>query len=289
VGTSPEVARAGTGDGGTLTIRESDVAFGDAISRVYERHLVPLLFEPYARDMSRRVASRAPKRVLELAAGTGVVTRAMVSALTPDTIIVATDLNDTMLAQAERVGTARPVQWQQADAMQLPFADASFEAVVCQFGVMFFPDKPKAFTETHRVLEEKGTFLFSVWDRVETNELVVTVREALAAIFPEDAPRFMSRAPHAYFDVDVIANDLARAGFENAPNIEGVVLQSRASSAAEAALALVQGTPMRNEIEARDASRLGPATDAVAEAIVRRYGAGVVETSMRAYVVEVGE
>ena len=268
-------------------MRPSDVAFGDAISQVYERHLVPLLFEPYARDMASRVAALEPRRVLELAAGTGVVTRALADRLAPGAAIVATDLNETMLAQAERVGTARPVQWRQADAMHLPFADASFDAVACQFGVMFFPDKPKAFAETRRALERGGTFLFNVWDRVEANELTMTVREALAAIFPEDAPRFIC-APHAYFDVDLIARDLALGGFTSAPRIEAVVLQSRAASAGEAALALVQGTPMRNEIEARDASQLDSATDAVAEALVRRYGDGVVETSMRAYVVQVG-
>ncbi len=272
-----------------MTVRASDVAFGDAISRVYERHLVPLLFEPYARDMATRVAALAPKRVLELAAGTGVVTRAMATMLPRSTVIVATDLNETMLAQAERVGTARAVEWKQADAMTLPFSEASFDAVVCQFGVMFFPEKPKAFAETRRVLADGGHFVFSVWDRVEANELVVTVREALAAMFPEDAPRFMSRAPHAYFDVEVIANDLRLAGFAREANIEAVVLRSRSPSAAEAALALVQGTPMRNEIEARDASRLGAATDRVAEAIRRRYGEGVVDTAMRAFVVEVGK
>jgi SAM-dependent methyltransferase len=265
----------------------ADVAFGDAISRVYEARLVPLLFEPYARDISRRVAKLNPNRVLEIAAGTGAVTRALADALPRDASIIATDLNDTMLAQAARAGTSRPVEWRQADAMNLPFANGSFDAVVCQFGVMFFPEKPVAFADVRRVLVDGGAFVFNVWDRVEANELTSTVREALAARFPEAAPRFMTRVPHAYFDTDAIARDLALAGFAHAPEIVAVELTSRAPSALDAAIALCQGTPMRNEIEARDPSGLEATTRAVAEVVERRYGGGEIETRMRAFLVTV--
>ena len=139
-----------------------DTAFAGSIPQFYERHLVPLIFAPYASDLAARVASRAPSRVLEIAAGTGVVTRALASLLPASTVIVATDLNQAMLDQAKSIGTSRPVEWRQADAMQLPFPDASFDIVVCQFGAMFFPDKPAAFAQARRVLRNGGAFLFNV-------------------------------------------------------------------------------------------------------------------------------
>src|SRR5512139_770256 len=129
-----------------------DKLFAGSIPKFYETYLVPLLFEPYAADLANRLASRSPSRVLEVAAGTGVVTRALASVLPEHVSIVATDLNQPMLDQASALGTKRPVDWRQADAMQLPFQDATFDAVVCQFGVMFFPEKSKAFAEARRVL-----------------------------------------------------------------------------------------------------------------------------------------
>src|SRR6266404_4632332 len=139
-----------------MTRNATDKFFAGSIPKLYESYLVPLIFEPYAADIAGRLASRSPGRVLEIAAGTGVVTRALVSTLPDRTAIVATDLNQTMLDQAAVTGTRRPVEWRQADAMQLPFTDGAFDAVVCQFGVMFFPDKPKAFAEARRVLKPGG-------------------------------------------------------------------------------------------------------------------------------------
>src|SRR4051812_2201574 len=132
----------------------TDKVFAGSIPQLYEKHFVPLIFEPYAADIGERLRSRLALRpisnLLEIAAGTGVVTRAL--AALPDVgAIVATDLNQAMLDQAKAVGTRRPVEWRRADAMQLPFPDASFDAVVCQFGVMFFPDKAKAYAEVRRV------------------------------------------------------------------------------------------------------------------------------------------
>lgn len=153
-----------------MSNHDSDKNFAGSIPKLYEEHLVPLIFEPYAEDLARRVASRKPARVLEIAAGTGVVTRHLASALPEEVLIVATDLNQTMLDTAAAVGTPRPVTWRQADAMTLPFEDAEFDAVLCQFGAMFFPDKAKAFSESRRVLKTGGAFIFNVWDRIEENE-----------------------------------------------------------------------------------------------------------------------
>src|SRR5260221_3152969 len=192
---------------------ESDKVFAGSIPTLYDTHLVPLIFEPYAADLARRLSSRRLSRVLEVAAGTGVVTRSMVSALPETVSIVATDLNQAMLDRAAAVGTRRPVEWRQADAMQLPFQDGTFDAVVCQFGVMFFPEKSKAFAEARRVLRPGGVFMFNVWDRIEENEFADTVTTALEPLFPEDPPRFLARTPHGYHDSPTIARDLANGGF----------------------------------------------------------------------------
>jgi SAM-dependent methyltransferase len=264
----------------------SDKAFTGSIPAVYEQHLVPLLFEEYAADLVTRLAPLAPSRVLEIAAGTGVVTRAMAAALPATTPIVATDLNPAMLEQAQLVGTVRPVEWRTADASQLPFDDGAFDAVVCQFGMMFVPDKPKAFAEARRVLAPSGVFLFSVWDSLDANEFADLVHEAVATVFPGDPPRFLQRAPYGYHDVAVIARDLAAGGFAD-PQIETVTRRSRASSPRGPALGYCQGSPLRAEIEARDPARLTLATDTAAEAIAQRFGRGAVEAQIRAHVVVV--
>ena len=173
-----------------------DKVFAGSIPGIYEKLLVPLIFAPYAEDLAARVAARAPARVLEIAAGTGVVTRALAIALPASAAIVATDLNPGMLETAVQVGTTRPVQWRPADAMKLPFADAEFDVVVCQFGVMFFPDKCQAFAEARRVLRPGGAFLFNAWGRIEDNEFADVVTTSLASLFPADPPRFLARTPH---------------------------------------------------------------------------------------------
>src|ERR1700694_1411029 len=179
-----------------MTRNATDKIFAGSIPKLYESHLVPLIFEPYAVDIAQRLASRSPTRVLEIAAGA----RAMVSVLPDRTAIVATDLNQAMLDQAVATGTRRPVEWRQADAMELPFADGAFDAVVCQFGVMFFPKKSKAFAEARRVLRPRGALIFNVWDRIEENEFASVVTVAMEAVFPEDPPRFLARMPHSYYD-----------------------------------------------------------------------------------------
>lgn len=270
-----------------MNTSDTDKVFAGPVPKLYQLHMVPMLFEPYAADLAHRLAARSPARVLELAAGTGVVTRHLATLLPAGSAIVATDLNPAMLEAAQELGTTRPVAWRQADAMQLPFDDASFDAVVCQFGVMFFPDKPQAFAEARRVLSPGGVLLFNVWDRIEENQFADTVTQALAAFFPEDPPRFMVRTPHGYHDVAAIGHDLAQAGFTAAPEIATLAARSQAVSAPIAALAYCQGTPMRGEIEARDAARLGEATEAAAEALARRFGTGPIDGKMQAHIVSI--
>jgi len=270
-----------------LSSQDTDKVFAGSVPKLYEEYLVPLIFEPYAVDLANRVAAQSLARVLEIAAGTGVVTRKLASALPEGVSIVATDLNQAMLDVASTVGTKRPVEWRQADAMQLPFEDAEFDLVVCQFGAMFFPEKSKAFAEARRVLKSGGIFMFNVWDRIEENEFAHTVTKALESVFPKDPPRFMARTPHGYYDHASIERDLRIGGFLASPRISTVAARSQATSAQIPAIAYCQGTPLRNEIEARDKSRLGEATDITAAAIAQRFGPGRVDGKIQAHVVTV--
>lgn len=262
-----------------------DKQFAGSIPRLYDTLLVPMIFRPYAEDLVRRLAPLSLGRVLELAAGTGVVTRALAASTHAE--IVATDLNPAMLEQARAVGTSRPVEWRQADAMQLPFDDATFDAVVCQFGAMFFPDKGKAFAEVRRVLRPGGLFVFSVWDRVEDNDFAIVATSALASVFPDDAPRFLARTPHGYHDRARIEEDLRAGGFTSPAQIDTLAERSRADSPGIVAKALCQGTPLRNEIEARDPSRLEEATRVTEEQLAARFGRGPIDGKMQARIVTV--
>ena len=264
-----------------------DKVFAGSIPELYDSLLVPLIFEPYAGDLARRLAKLRLSRVLEIAAGTGVVTRAMVASLSPEVNIVATDLNVPMIDRARAVGTARGVEWRQADAMDLPFPDGSFDAVVCQFGVMFFPDRAKAFSEARRVLSPGGSLLFNTWDRIEENEFADVVTASLQALFPDDPPLFLRRTPHGYFDTALIRSDLASAGFATPPQISTLAARSSARSPRVPAIAYCQGSPLRNEITARGPSRLGEATEIAAEAVARRFGRGAVDGKIQAHVVSV--
>jgi SAM-dependent methyltransferase len=137
-----------------------------------------------------------------------------------------------------------------------PFEDGSFGAVVCQFGVMFFPDRQAAFAEINRVLRPGGAFLFNTWDRIEANEFAHVVADAAASVFPDDPPRFLARTPYGYFDHAEIRNDLSAAGFADDSEIDLLEAQSLAATPDMPAIAFCQGTPLRSEIESRDGSLL---------------------------------
>jgi ubiquinone/menaquinone biosynthesis C-methylase UbiE len=266
----------------------TDKLFAGPIPEIYERFLVPLIFESCARDLAKRVAETKPQDVLETAAGTGVLTRAMASCLPPAARIVATDLNQPMLdLAAKREAGDRRIEWRQADALALPFPAASFDVVACQFGAMFFPDKVAAYKEARRVLRSGGHFMFNVWDRISDNEFADIVTQALAAVFPDDPPRFMARTPHGYHDLEQIRRDLNAAEFSHIA-VDAVDETSKAPSPGEAALAFCHGTPLRNEIEARNAASLEHATAQAAAALTRRFGDGPIEGRIRAFVISAG-
>lgn len=263
----------------------SDKLFAGSIPEIYDRLLVPLIFEPYARDLAERLAGLDPGSVLETAAGTGALTRALASKLPAYARIVATDLNQPMLdrAAARQLDDGR-VSWRQADALALPFADETFDAVVCQFGAMFFPDKVQGFQEARRVLKPGGQFLFNVWDRISENDFADVVTEALANHFPEDPPSFLARTPHGYHDTGKISAELTAAGFTSIA-VDTVEATSRAASARDVAIAFCQGTPLRNEIEGRGGSPLDRATAVAEEALRRRFGSDQVEGRIQAHVI----
>jgi ubiquinone/menaquinone biosynthesis C-methylase UbiE len=260
--------------------------FQGPIPEVYERLFVPLIFEPYAEDLAGRIATFKPDNVLEIAAGTGVVTRAMAARLAPDIAIVATDLSPAMLDVAKSRQANDPrIAWQTADAMALPFPDERFDLVVCQFGAMFFPGKVGGYGEARRVLRPRGHFLFNVWDGLAANDFARAAHEALGAIFPESPPEFMARIPHGYFDEATIRAQLAEAGFSDI-QFEAVAAESRAPTALQAATAYCQGTPMRPEIESRAPGALAEVTGRVAEVFAQRFGEGPVTGNIRAFVVQ---
>lgn len=267
-----------------MTTSETDKAFTGSIPDVYDKFLVPMIFEPYAADLSERLAAFNPKHVLETAAGTGVLTRAIAARL-PEADVVATDLNQPMLDRAATTIRRRSLRWRQADALALPFGEGSFDAVVCQFGVMFFPDKVAGFREARRVLRAGHPFLFTAWDHIGTNEFVNVASDALAEMFPDDPPRFMERTPHGYHDPNLIRRELGEAGFADVA-IEVVSARSRASSAYDAAFGYCQGSPWRSEIEARGGpAGLQNATQRAADALARRFGQGPIEAGIAALVV----
>jgi ubiquinone/menaquinone biosynthesis C-methylase UbiE len=262
---------------------EVDAVFAGSIPALYDKYLGPLIFEPYAHDIARRLSALEAGRVLETAAGTGIVTRALAGALPPGANIVATDLNQPMLDHAAKQLSSSRVSFQKVDAQALPFAEAAFDAVVCQFGVMFFPEKQKAYSEARRVMKPGGRFIFNVWDKIEHNDFPNLVTAALAELFPNDPPRFMARTPHGYHDREAIIAELRRAGFGKV-EVETLTRRSVAPSCRDPAIGYCQGTPLRSEIEARDANRLVEATEKAASRIAERFGNGPVDGMIQAHV-----
>ena len=260
-----------------------DTAFFGSVPAIYDRFMVPLVFAPFAEEVARRAASLVPGHVLETAAGTGVVTEALHRAL-PDAEIIATDLNGPMLeVAAQRVRSAR-VSFEVADAQELRFADASFDLVVCQFGLMFFPDKVRGNAEALRVLRDGGRYLLVIWDHIERNLATMVAGKAVAELIPGEASRFYERVPFRYHDPARIKRDLELAGFDQIA-IETVELRSRAASARDAAMALVQGTPMRADIEQVAPHLLASATDAAAKALMQFEGPEGFNAPMSAHLV----
>ncbi|WP_033826165.1 class I SAM-dependent methyltransferase [Kitasatospora sp. MBT63] len=245
---------------------------------VYERYLVPAVFRPFAEDLAARAAALGPRRILELAAGTGVLTSGLLEAV-PTAGVTATDLNEAMVV----FGSARAsgAEWRQADAQRLPFPDGRFDLVVCQFGVMFFPDRVAAFAEVRRVLAPGGRFLFNTWGPLATQGFAAAVQAGLERAFPVDPPRFIPTVPHGCAERAVVAGELTAAGLA-VEDVQELTLQGRAAAAADIAAGFLAGTPVRTAVEERGG---GPEVRAtVVEETTARLGAGQVTAPMTAYV-----
>ncbi len=247
-------------------------AFVGNIPETYDRGMGPVIFVDYAALMAGRVAALNPKRVLETAAGTGIVTQALRAALPATTMITATDLNPPMLDIAERkLKDAGNLVFQPADAQDLPFPDAAFDLAVCQFGIMFYPDKPLSFREIHRVLEPGGQYLFSVWDSHVNNPYAVVVDTVIQGLFPENPPRFF-HVPFSCAAIDPLKEMLAATGFTDI-TISVMPFTKTIPDIDAFAHALVYGNPLNLEIRERSSIHPDEAVARIAAALRAKFGA----------------
>lgn len=259
------------------TAGTGDTAFTGSVPELYERLLVPMIFAEPARVLAEAITHARPAEVLETAAGTGALTRELERTGGMD--IVATDLNEAMVRKAETLGFADRVRWEVADALNLPYPDGSFDAVACQFGVMFFPDKVSGYAEARRVLRPGGLFAFNVWDRIETNAVANVVTDALGAVAPDGSLEFLRRTPHGHGDEARISEDLKAAGFDDV-RVEYFDGTSRCT-AQDGATAYCQGTPLRGSIESHPAIGLDDATAIATAALAQRFGTGPFDAPTR--------
>lgn len=259
------------------------VAFVGKIPENYDRYLGPLFFHHYADDLAGRLPTTPGLRVLETACGTGILTGRIVQRVQGLGTVVATDLNEAMIAHGRTRLPAGPgLEWRQADATSLPFPDRSFDAVLCQFGLMFFPDKAAGVGEAFRVLEPGGTFLFNVWDAMDRNSIARITHETVARFFPTDPPQFYT-VPCGFSDPRAILALLDRAGFASV-NWAYVEKTGTSPSAADAAIGLIEGNPILGEIMARLPEALADIQKALADQIAARLGDHPVRSPLHALV-----
>ncbi len=261
----------------------SHAAFIGSIPEYYDQYLGPLIFEAYARDLARRVKVPAGGTVLETAAGTGIATQRLRKGLPKDRRLIVTDLNESMLQVArQKFHSHSNIDFLSADATQLTFADASFDAVVCQFSLMFFPDKSSAIQEAARVLKPNGIFVFSLWDSYEHNDLIRTVNDTLINLFPKDPPSFFD-TPYGYYQLDEVKALLANAGFAD---IEISILPriSQYETPRQVALGYIRGTPVCLQIMERGGLGIEEVVNLVERVIRDKYGQTSVHAKMQALV-----
>ena len=262
---------------------QTPIAFSGNIPKNYDAYLGPMFFEPFAMDMANRVSKLPAQKILEVAAGTGRVTKLISSLFKNSASIIATDLNPAMVSFGKTQAVNENVTWMEADAHSLPFEDNTFDCVVAQFGVMFYSDKVKAFKEAYRVLKPGGTFIFNSWDEINLNPMAKQANDALKRFFPIDTPAFYT-VPFSYFDDKQIISDVTAAGFAK-PEIEKVWLTGYSSSSYDAAHGLIEGTPTITAIEDRDPKVLPELLTFLEKNIEKTFGAEALKVPLRARVV----
>jgi len=257
--------------------------FTGSIPQFYDHGLGPVFFVDFADDIARRAVASAPMRLLELAAGTGIVTRRLRDLLPQEARLTATDLNPPMLEVARgKFRADEAVEFEPADATALPFPDASFDAIICQFGVMFFPDKEKGYREAHRVLVSAGHYLFSVWDSHRHNPIGRLITEIVTEFFPHDPPQFY-QVPFGYHRIDPIKDSLEAAGFADL-RIAVLSLNKTVHDVPTYARALVLGNPLVDQIRSRGGVDPEQIIERLAEAIPREFGTNPVRLPLQAIV-----
>lgn len=258
-------------------VRAGDAAFVGNIPQMYDDLLVPIFFEAPAQSVAATIAHTRPTTILETAAGTGALTRAMLAATSAR--ITATDLNQPMLDAARARTDSDRVTWDVADALGLTYPDETFDVVTCQFGVMFFPDRVRGYTEAHRVLKPGGAFVFTVWDTIDTNAISDTVTRALRPEAGDVDLEFLARTPYGHAQDDVLESELRAAGFVDIEitHVDG----TGRTNAHDAAVAVCEGTPLRGEIEQHPTMTLDRAGRLGEAALRERFGDGEFDAPMR--------
>ncbi len=249
----------------------SITGFAGSVPTNYEKYLGSMLFEPYAVDIVDRLNKTELRSILEIACGTGRVTKHLVNALPADGTLTATDLNPDMIAVAQKMISDPRIIWQPANAQELPFEDCSFDAVVCQYGVMFFPDKPKAFAEAYRVLNPGGQYLFNCWSSLERNPAPAIVHRKLIEEFGDAAPRFLEVAPYSFYDHDVIHKLMTDAGFQNV-TLHDVALDSHYESTDTVVKGFLDGTPIYGFLQGQDPDRIARVRENIRKELVETIG-----------------
>jgi ubiquinone/menaquinone biosynthesis C-methylase UbiE len=264
-------------------VADRDAAFVGSIPENYDRYLGPIFFQHYADDLVARLPVTSEMRVLETACGTGILTERLVRRLAGRGTVVATDLNQPMIAHGQRKLPGTPhLEWRQADATKLPFQDASFDAVVCQFGLMFFPDKALGIREAYRVLKPGGRYIFNTWGALAHNPVARITHETIASFFPADPPQFYT-VPFSLHDKTMVCAWLEAAGFEDIES-HSVTMIGVSPSAAEAAIGLIEGNPVYTAIMDRRPEVLTDIKAAVITNLAAQLGDHPLRCNLRALV-----
>lgn len=263
---------------------ETNIAFSGTIPETYDKYLGPLLFEPYAKDIIERIKKKKFLNVLELACGTGRVTQYLRDILPADARIVATDINPDMLNIAQNKITGKNIEWKEADMQNIPFKDSEFDLVICQFGIMFVPDKEKAYSEIYRVLKKDGMFLFNTWNKLEKNRLLFSADEIINDYF-KDNPVLFYQIPFSYFKIDEIEKHLTEAGFSSF-QITELETEGLSDSVSDATTGMVEGNPVLSAINEKDPKLIPVIKEKLSNVLSEKFGDNPLRCPMHAIVCE---
>ncbi len=261
----------------------SQLAFHGTVPSNYDKYLGPFLFEPYATHLVEMLSGKQYSSILEIACGTGRVTKHLLTLLSDGGTITATDLNAEMIAVAKENVSDDRIRWQVVDAQKLPFNNESFDLVVCQFGVMFFPDKKKAFEETYRVLKPNGLFIFSAWDSLQHNLHTGILNDVLKEQFGSEAPAFWEEGPFSFNDRDAINNMMRNASFKNV-QIAVVSLISGYASIDDLLTGLLEGTPLASFLAEKSAAEVEELRTTCRKKYIEVYGEKSSNVPMQALI-----